>query len=64
MKKTNGEITDRSGFMAHEKAATGYTSTTINVLVASQAIQAQGFDNGATNALNTGFGQGTNPWQQ
>lgn len=64
VKKTNGEITGHSGFMAHEKAATGYTSTTINVLVASQAIQAQGFDNGATNALNTGFGQGTNPWQQ
>lgn len=63
VKKTNGEITHRSGFKAHEKTAAGYTSTTVNVLVASQAIQAQGFENGATNALNTGFGTGTNPWQ-
>ena len=63
VKKTGGEITHRSGFMAHEKTDTGYESTVVNVLVASQAIQAQGFENGATNALDSGFGQGTNPWQ-
>ena len=63
VKKTAGEITHRSDFMAHEKTASGYVSTTVNVLVASQAIQAQGFNEGATSALNTGFGTGTNPWQ-
>lgn len=52
-----------SGFVAHSKVDGGYTSATVNVLVASQAIQVQGFENGATNALDTGFGQGTNPWQ-
>ena len=62
VKKTGSNITHRSGFMAHEKTATGYTSATVNVLVASQAIQAQGFENGATNALNAGFGT-NNPWQ-
>lgn len=61
VKKTDGEITHRSNFMAHQKTATGYTSTTVSVLVASQAIQAQGFENGATNALNSGFTG--NPWQ-
>ena len=63
VKKTNGVITHRSDFMAHEKTASGYVSTTVNVLVASQAIQTQGFNEGATSALNTGFGTGTNPWQ-
>jgi predicted ribosomally synthesized peptide with SipW-like signal peptide len=61
VKKTNGEITDRSGFLAHTKTANGYTSNTVNVLVASQAIQAQGFAD-ATTALNTGFPQ--NPWAE
>ena len=46
VKKTNGEITDHSSFMAHEKTAMGYVSKTVSVLVASQAIQAQGFENG------------------
>ncbi len=63
VKKVNGVITHRSGFVAHEKTVDGYTSTTVNVLVASQAIQTQGFENGATNALNAGFGEGKNPWQ-
>lgn len=63
VKKTSDEITHRSGFMAHQKTATGYTSTTVSVLVTSQAIQAQGFERGATNALDTGFGANTNPWQ-
>ena len=61
VKKTNGEITARSGFLAHTKTTGGYQSTTINVLVASQAIQAQGFAN-ATDALKTGFPQ--NPWAE
>ena len=51
-----------SGFVAHNKVTDGYTSNTVCVLVASQAIQAQGFGN-ATEALNTGFGANTNPWQ-
>lgn len=63
VKKTDTAITHRSSFMAHEKTSAGYISTTVNVLVASQAIQAQGFENGATNALNSGFGANTNPWQ-
>ncbi len=61
VKKVDGE-TVSSGFVAHQKTATGYTTTTVNVLVASQAIQVRGFD-GATSALNAGFGAGTNPWQ-
>lgn len=63
VKRTNGEVTHKSGFVAHSKVDGGYTTATVNVLVASQAIQAQGFENGATNALDTGFGQGKNPWQ-
>ena len=50
-----------SGFTAHEKVDGGYKTKTISVLVAAQAIQAQGFSN-ATDALNTGFPVGTNPW--
>ena len=50
-----------SGFTAHEKVDGGYKTNTISVLVAAQAIQAQGFSN-ATTALNTGFPVGTNPW--
>ena len=53
-----------SGFVAHEKVGDGYTTNTVNVLVAAQAIQAKGFENGtATDALNAGFGANTNPWQ-
>ena len=64
VKKTNGEITHNSGFVAHTKNADGtYTSASVNILVASEAIQEQGFENGATNALNSGFGTNTNPWQ-
>ncbi len=64
VKKTNGEITHNSGFVAHTKNADGtYTSASVNILVASEAIQTQGFENGATNALNSGFGANTNPWQ-
>lgn len=63
VKKTEGQITHRSNFLAHQKTAAGYTSTTVNVMVASEAIQAQGFENGATNALNSGFDANTNPWQ-
>lgn len=61
VKKANGEITKQSGFLAHTKTANGYQTNIISVLVASQAIQAQGFAN-ATDALNTGFPQ--NPWAQ
>lgn len=61
--KPNGDGTYTfSGFVAHNKVTDGYTSNTVSVLVASQAIQAQGFDNAAT-ALNTGFGENTNPWK-
>lgn len=58
--RVNGEVTEKSGFIAHTKTAAGYESAKVNVLVASQAIQAQGFENGATAALNTGFTG--NPW--
>ena len=47
-------------YMIEAKNADGsYTSATVNVLVASQAIQADGFD-AATTALNSGFA--ANPW--
>ena len=59
----NGNYTF-SGFAAHSKVTEGYESNTVSILVASQAIQAQGFENsGATSALNAGFGANTNPWQ-
>ena len=49
------------GFVAHTKNEDGsYTSANINILVAAQAIQADGFNNGATDALNAGFA--THPW--
>ena len=64
VKKANGQITHNSGYVAHTKNADGtYTSANVNILVASEAIQAQGFENGATNALNSGFEADTNPWQ-
>ena len=49
-----------SGFIAHTKTVNGYTTNTVNVLVASQAIQTEGFTD-ATTALDSGFGTG-NPW--
>lgn len=61
--KPNGDGTYTfSGFTAHEKVTNGYKSAKVNVLVFSQAIQAQGFDD-PTDALDTGFGQGKNPWR-
>ncbi len=64
LRDSDGNKIDTSDFVAHTKNDDGsYTSVTVNVLVASEAIQAQGFNNGATNALNSGFGEDTNPWQ-
>lgn len=58
-----GEKIDDSGFVAHTNNGNGtYTSTTVNILVASQAIQTAGFSD-AQSALESGFGVGTNPWQ-
>lgn len=51
-----------SGFVAHTKTENGYTTNTVCVLVAAEAMQDRGFAN-ATEALNTGFGENTNPWQ-
>ena len=52
-----------SGFVAHKAVNGGYVSNTVSILVASEAIQYQGFENStATEALNTGFGANTNPW--
>lgn len=62
VRKENGEIVHRSNVLAHTKDANGvYTSATVSILVASQAIQSQGFEGKtATEALNTGFA--ANPW--
>ena len=63
LRDSNGDKIATSGFVAHTKNTDGtYTSATVNILVASEAIQAQGFTSGATNALNSGFGANTNPW--
>ena len=51
-----------SGYVAHEKVTDGYEATTLKILVASEAIQSQGFTDGATAALDAGFGANTNPW--
>ena len=60
LRNENGEKVAESAFVAHTLNADGsYTSATVNVLVASQAIQADGFDD-ATTALNSGFA--SNPW--
>lgn len=60
LRDANGAKIGDSGFVAHTKDAEGkYTSATVNVLVATQAIQADGFD-AATDALNSGFN--SNPW--
>lgn len=67
--RENGQIVKTSNFVAHDYIAGDeiFTSNSFNILVASQAIQAQGFDttvpNPATAALNAGFGEGTNPWK-
>lgn len=62
VKRVNGEITHNSGFVAHTLNDDGsYTSAKVNILVASQAIQAEGFG-GAAEALDAGFGS-ANPWQ-
>lgn len=64
LRNSEGEITATSSFVAHTKQADGsYKPSTVAILVASEAIQAQGFENGATDALNSGFGENTNPWQ-
>ncbi len=60
-KEADGSYTF-SGYVAHEKTTNGYEATTLKILVASEAIQSQGFTEGATAALNTGFGANTNPW--
>jgi predicted ribosomally synthesized peptide with SipW-like signal peptide len=65
LRDANGNKTATSSFVAHTKNTDGsYTSATVNILIASQAIQTEGFTAGATAALNSGFGENTNPWQQ
>lgn len=64
LRDANGNKVETSSFVAHTKNADGtYTANPVAILVASQAIQTQGFENGATSALNAGFGANTNPWQ-
>lgn len=58
----DGNKTHSSDVVAHTKSGDTYTSAVINVLVASEAIQVEGFS-GATAALNAGFGTNTNPWK-
>jgi hypothetical protein len=61
--KPNGDGTYTfSGYVGYTAGNGGYTANKLQILVASEAIQTQGFD-GATAALNAGFGTGTNPWQ-
>lgn len=60
LRNEDGEKVASSGFVAHYKGTDGsYTSAKVNVLVAAQAIQADGFGS-ATDALDSGFG--SNPW--
>lgn len=63
LRDADGDQIANSGFVAHTKTADGYATATVHVLVAAEAIQARNFENGATDALNTGFGENTNPWQ-
>lgn len=64
LRDADGNKTDTSTFVAHTKNPDGsYTSANVNILIASQAIQTEGFDGNVTKALNSGFGTGTNPWQ-
>ena len=60
--KPDGDGYAFSGFVAHRKTASGYSSNTVCILVAAEAMQDRGFTD-ATTALNTGFGENTNPWQ-
>lgn len=59
LRNANGQIEETSDFVAHDYTGENYTSNGFDILVASQAIQAQGFDatiqNPATAALNSGF---------
>lgn len=60
LRDQNGVKIADSGFVAHKNNGDGtYTSAEVYVLAASQAIQADGFDD-ATIALNSGFAN--NPW--
>ena len=64
VRKEGGKIIHESTFVAHTQNANGtYTSADVNILVAAQAIQTRGVADNATDALNTGFGTNTNPWQ-
>jgi len=65
LRDAKGEKIGQSTYVAHTKNADGsYTSETVNILVAAQAIQTRGFENSTvTEALNAGFGENTNPWQ-
>lgn len=64
LRDSNGNKTETSTFVAHTANGDGsYTANPVAILVASQAIQTQGFENGAEGALNAGFGANTNPWQ-
>ncbi len=69
LRDADGEIVKESTFVAHNYIAGDeiFVSNTFDILVASQAIQTQGFDataeDAATAALNSGFGENTNPWQ-
>ena len=65
IRRLDGGYIDESDFIAHTLNADGtYTSASVNVLVAAQAIQVDGFstevENPATAALNSGFK--THPW--
>lgn len=64
LRDADGNKIASSGFVAHTKNADGsYTSANVNILVAAQAIQTEGFSGSPTDALNAGFGANTNPWQ-
>lgn len=64
LRDADGNRIATSDFVAHTKNSDGsYTSATVNILIASQAIQTEGFNGDATSALNSGFGANTNPWQ-
>lgn len=61
--KSNGDGTYTfSGFVAHKKTDTGYSTNTVSILIAAQGMQDRGFTD-ATTALNTGFGENSNPWK-
>lgn len=58
---STGEVSHESGFVAHVKGDDGkYTPEQVNILVATQAIQADGFE-GYADALAAGF-PAANPW--